>query len=76
VRDGSRCIVTGGYDCRLPDQSTELEQEVTDSNVETTSTHCEHIFPESIPIVSGIDDKDAKARFADLSSVVINHAYL
>jgi hypothetical protein len=76
VRDGFRCIVTGDYDYLLPDQSTELCQEVNDSNVATTSTKCVHSFPQSIAMISGIDDKDTKVRFSDLSSVAINHADL
>src|SRR6267154_1124709 len=73
VRDGFRCIVTGYYDYRLliPEVRQELE-----ADAGATITECAHIFPESIAMTSGIDDKDAKVRFADLSSVAINHAYL
>jgi len=35
-----------------------------DSGAPTTSTECVHIFPQSIPMVSGIDDKDAKHEYA------------
>ena len=69
VRDGFQCIVTGEYDYRLV--LTKVKREMMVSGVGVTSTHCAHIFPES-----GIDDKDDKVRFADLSSVTINHAYL
>ena len=75
VRDGLRCIVTGGYDFRLL-VIPEVEQEATDSGLGASSAQCVHIFPESIAMISGIDDKDAKVWFADLSSVAINHAYL
>jgi hypothetical protein len=75
VRDGFRCIITRTYDYQSPGQSTELEQEVINSDVGTTSTKCVHIFPQSTAMIS-IDDKDDKVRFADPSSVVINHAYL
>jgi hypothetical protein len=74
VRDGLRCIVTGGYDYRL--LIPEVEEEAMNSGVGATSTECTHIFPESIPMISGIDDKDVKVRFADFSSVVINYACL
>ena len=76
VRDGFRCIVTGIYDYRLLAQSTEVKQEVTDSGVATAFTECVYIFPQSIAMMSGVDDKDAKVRFADISSVAINHTYL
>ena len=75
VRDGLRCIVTGAYDSRL--LTPEVEQEVIDSGlVVAADTQCVHILPESIAMISGIDDKDAKVWFAALSSVGINHAYL
>jgi hypothetical protein len=76
VRDGFRCVVTGKYDFWSPDQSTELEQEVINSDVTTSITKCVHIFPQSTAMISGIDDKDAKVRFLNLSSVAIDHAYL
>jgi hypothetical protein len=76
VRDGFRCIVTGRYDYRLLEQSTEVRQEAVNSNAGSSSTECVHIFPQSIAMISDIDDKDAKVWFADLSSVVTNHAYL
>jgi hypothetical protein len=76
VRDGFRCVVTGTYDFWSPDQSTELEQEVINSDIATTCTKCVHIFPQSSAMISGIDDKDAKVRFPNLSSVAIDHAYL
>jgi hypothetical protein len=41
-------------------QSTELEQEVTDSDVATASTECVHIFPQSTAMISRMDDKDDK----------------
>jgi hypothetical protein len=41
-----------------------------------TATECVHIFPQSIAMISDIDDKDAKVWFAGLPSVVTNHAYL
>jgi hypothetical protein len=74
VRDGLRCILTGGYDYRFLIDA--VHQEVTDSGAGATSTACVHIFPQSIAPKSGIDDKDAEVRFADLSFVAINHACL
>jgi hypothetical protein len=76
VRDGFRCIATRKYDHRPMHQCTELTQEVANSDVATTITSCVHIFPQSIAKISDVDDKDAKVRFADLSSVTINHAHL
>jgi len=79
VRDGFRCIVTGIYDYRLLLQNTEAEQERTDSGLAASLTACAHIIPQSVATISGVDDKDAndaKVRFADLSSVAINHTYL
>ena len=64
------------YDYRFLEQSTEVEQEMTDSGLGVTTTRCAHIIPQSTATISGVDDKDAKVRFADLSSAVINHAYL
>ncbi|KAF8503360.1 hypothetical protein F5888DRAFT_1661404 [Russula emetica] len=43
---------------------TELLQKVIDSGAETTPTDCVHIFTQSIPMISGIDDKDAKHECA------------
>ncbi|KAI0283121.1 hypothetical protein BGY98DRAFT_953166 [Russula aff. rugulosa BPL654] len=40
VRDGFRCIITRTYDYQSPGQSTELEQEVINSDIATTSTKC------------------------------------
>ena len=76
VRDGFRCIVTGIYDYRFLRESTELEQERTGSGVGASATECAHIIPQSIATISGVDDKDAKVWFADLSSAATNHAYL
>ena len=76
VRDDFRCMITGMYDYRSLEWSTEIMQEVTDSDVSVTLTECLYIFPQSIARISGVDAKDAKVRFADLSSVAINHAYL
>ena len=72
VRDGFRCVLTGDYNYLSPDQSTELDQEVMDSGAATSATECAHIFPQSIAITSGFDDKDAKVRLADPSVVAIN----
>ena len=70
VRDGFRCILSGKYDFQLPKQCTEVKQEVTaDSYARVAPTECVHIFPESVSMVSGVDDKNAKVRFGDLSSV-------
>ena len=69
-------MVTGMYDHRLRPQSTEVKEEVVGSGVAATSIKCVYIFPQSIATISGVDDKDAKVRFSDLSSVAINHAYL
>jgi hypothetical protein len=69
-------MVTGKYDYRSLEWSTETMQEVTDSDVATSLTECLYIFPQSIARISGVDGKDAKVRFADLSSVAINHAHL
>ncbi|KAI0283123.1 hypothetical protein BGY98DRAFT_1113126, partial [Russula aff. rugulosa BPL654] len=67
-RDGFRCIITRTYDYQSPGQSTELEQEVINSDVGTTSTKCVHIFPQSTAMIS-IDDKDAKVRSTSMPSI-------
>ena len=78
VRDDFRCIATRMYDYQSTTWSTEIDQEVMNSDVATVITACVHIFPESIAMMSGVDDKDTKVRFADPPSVAINHwhAYL
>jgi len=45
-----------------------------DSYAATCSARCVHIFLQSIAMMSGVDDKDAKVWFADsdLSYVAIN----
>lgn len=73
VRDGFRCIVTGNYDFHLLKQCTEIKQEVTaDSYARVAPTECVHIIPQSVAMVSSVDDKNAKVRFGDLSSVALN----
>ena len=72
VRDDFRCIVTRMYDSESTIWSTEIYQEVMNSDVATTVTACVHIFPESIAMMQGVDDKDTKVQFADRPSVAIN----
>ncbi|KAI0283131.1 hypothetical protein BGY98DRAFT_1113164 [Russula aff. rugulosa BPL654] len=56
----SECMVTGKYNYRSLEWSTEIMQEVTDSDVATSLTECLHIFPQSIARISGVDAKDVK----------------
>ena len=65
VRDGFRCIITGGYDDESTDQCTELYHEVMGSNVAACPTNCVYIFPQSIAKISGFGAENAKVRFAD-----------
>ncbi|KAI0283126.1 hypothetical protein BGY98DRAFT_911855 [Russula aff. rugulosa BPL654] len=64
VRDDFRCMITGMYDYRSLEWSTEIMQEVTDSDVSVTLTECLYIFPQSIARISGVDAKDAKHEYA------------
>jgi hypothetical protein len=53
-------MVTGLYDDRPLEWSTEVKQEMRDSDASTTFTKSVHIFPQSTAMISGVDAKDTK----------------
>jgi hypothetical protein len=60
IHDGYRCVVTGKYDWNSVETIRELgERFGPDPNVDTTFTHCAHIFAESTN--SSIEPGSAKA---------------
>ena len=60
IRDGYRCVVTGRYDLTSVKTIRELQERFkSDLNMDTTVTHCAHIFAESTN--SSIEPGSAKA---------------